>query len=86
MELSPLFDVNPNPDGNVLSLNINDSDNSLDFDLAIDSAPYFDIRKDDASKMINEMKFRIASWSYIAQSLGISRAEIGMMERCFRIR
>jgi len=86
MELSPLFDVNPNPDGNVLSLNINDSDNSLDFDLAIDSAPYFDIRKDDASKMINEMKSRIASWSYIAQSLGISRAEIGMMERCFRIR
>ena len=85
MELSPLFDVNPNPDGSALSLNINDSDNSLDFDIAIDSAPYFDLKKDDASKMVNDMKSHIASWSYIAQSLGISRAEIGMMERCFKI-
>ena len=86
MELSPLFDVNPNPEGNALSLNINDSDNSLDFDLAIEAAPYFDLTKDYAAKIINEMKPHIASWSYIAQSLGISRTEIGMMEHCFRIR
>jgi len=32
--LSPAFDLNPNPDGNGLCLNVSESDNSQDLDLA----------------------------------------------------
>ena len=43
VRLSPMYDVNPNLDGAGLSLNIDDMDNSLNFDVAIDTAKYFDI-------------------------------------------
>ena len=79
-----MFDVNPNPDGIALSLNIDDSSNAMDFDLAITVAPFFGIKKDDAKKTITEMKSQTALWSYIAKGLGITNSEISMMEHCFK--
>ena len=84
LRLSPMFDVNPNPDGIALSLNIDDSSNALDFDLAISVAPFFGIKIDDAKKTITEMKSQTALWSYIAKGLGITNSEISMMEHCFK--
>lgn len=85
LRLSPLYDVNPDPDGRALSLNIDENDNSLDFELAISVAPYFDITKDVATTIVREMKSAVLPWSAAAQRYGISKAETGMMEHCFRI-
>ena len=84
LRLSPMFDVNPNPDGIALSLNIDDSSNAMDFDLAISVAPFFGIKIDNAKKTITEMKSQTALWSYIAKGLGITNSEISMMEHCFK--
>ena len=46
--LSPLYDVNPVPYGDELSLNINEYDNRINIDLAIQSAIKFGISKSDA--------------------------------------
>ena len=85
LRLSPMFDIKPKPEGTALSLNINEGSNALDYDLAIESAPYFDINKDDASNLIKEMKSAISIWSYVAQTQGINNNEISMLERCFNI-
>lgn len=84
LRLSPMYDVNPDPDGIGLSLNIDDMDNSLDFDVAIEASKYFDIRKDDASRIVSDMKQNIKQWKSVAQKLGIPRTGIIRMEPCFR--
>jgi serine/threonine-protein kinase HipA len=73
--LSPVFDLTPNPNGLGLKLNINEDDNSLNYQLAIDTASYYGITKDDAFDLVKRCKkliLRLASDSYY---LGISRAE-----------
>ena len=82
--LSPLYDVNPNPDGTGLSLNIDENDNSLDYDLALSAAPYFGIKKDEASKIVTSTKEILKQWKTIAQGYGLTRQNIADMEKCFR--
>ncbi len=83
LRLSPLYDVNPNPDGRGLSLNISENDNSLDFELALESAPYFDLKKDDARAELRAIQEAVSSWKAVAEQLGLSRSQIGTMEGCF---
>ena len=54
--LSPLYDVNYNKDGQYLHLFINENDASLDTDILIDTAKYYELNKDDGSKIVKEMK------------------------------
>ena len=84
LSLSPLYDVNPNPNGIGLSLNIDEYDNSLDFDIAIDASKYYCIPKDDAAREVKEMKQIISSWSVVADRIGISHSQISEMECCFK--
>ena len=84
MRLTPLYDVNPNPNGIGLSLNIDEYDNSLDFDIAIDASKYYCIPKDDAAREVKEMKQIISSWSVVAERIGISHSQISEMECCFK--
>ena len=84
LRLSPLYDVNPNPNGIGLSLNIDEYDNSLDFDIAIDASKYYGLNKDDAAKEAREMKQNISIWKVIAERIGISRTQISEMEHCFK--
>lgn len=84
LRLSPMYDVNPNPDGVGLSLNIDDMDNSLNFDVAIDTAKYFDIKKDEAAKIVDDIKQNIKHWKAVAEKVGISRSNMMRMENCFK--
>ena len=79
-----MFDVNPDPDASGLSLNIDETDNSMDFDLAINTSKFFEINRDDAAAMVKHIKSQIASWSYLAERFGISSNEIDMMSHCFK--
>ncbi len=84
LRLSPLYDVNPNPDGVGLSLNIDDMDNSLDFDLAISVSKFFDIKMDEAAKITNDIRQNVKQWKFVAEKVGLSRANIMRMENCFK--
>ena len=46
--LSPMFDVNPEPYGDELSLNVNETDNRIQIELAISVAERFGISKKEA--------------------------------------
>jgi serine/threonine-protein kinase HipA len=81
--LSPVFDVNPNEFGSGLSLNISETDNALDFDLAISVADYFRVPKAKASKIIKHIKETVTEWRKVAQDAGISNAEQDRMSAAF---
>ena len=79
-----MYDVNPNPDGAGLSLNIDDMDNSLSFDVAIDASKYFDIKKDKAAKIADDIKQNVRQWKSVAEKVGITRSNMMRMENCFK--
>ncbi len=82
--LSPMYDVNPINEGMGLSLNIDQNNNSLDFDLAISVSKFFGIKEDEASKCVAFVKENVKQWKNIAQKFGLSRQNIADMEICFR--
>lgn len=84
-ELSPAYDVNPIASGNGLKLNISESDNSQDLALVKDVAPYFRIKTDRASTIIQEVTKAVKGWRKEAATFGISVKDQDRMARAFRI-
>jgi serine/threonine-protein kinase HipA len=82
--LSPAYDINPNPDGQGLTLNISETDNGLDFGLALSVAKYFRVEK-DAEAILKKVKRAVGKWKTIAVKYGISASEIDMMSRAFKM-
>jgi len=83
--LSPAFDINPNEMGTGLSLNISDTDNALEYDLALDVAENFRLKKNKAEEIINDIKSKVSEWKAVADKYGISKTERTMMEKAFRV-
>lgn len=83
--LSPAYDINPDPDGQGLKLNIDEDDNSLDFKLAMDVAPYFRMKKNDTVKLLDKVRTIVGTWHTVADQLGISRQEQDYMEPAFKV-
>lgn len=81
--LSPAFDLNPNPTGAGLKLNISETDNSLDLDLVIEVLPYFRISEKRALEIISSVKYHVAKWESMATKMGISRSEQDRMKDAF---
>lgn len=85
-ELSPLFDVNPNIYGNNLSLNINELESTMDFELVKETAPYYGVTSKEAIEIINFTKKNVAeNWREIAKKYKISRSKISDMEPAFSL-
>jgi serine/threonine-protein kinase HipA len=84
--LSPLFDVNPIPFGDRLSLNINEYDNRIDLALAVEIAGYFGLTRDEANKLSGEICETVKThWSRIAKSYELSRGAVEYMRPAFSI-
>lgn len=82
--LSPLYDVNPNPQSaGVLTTYISENDNTANFDLALSVAEYFGLKNQDSKIIVDEIKTAIKDWKSIAKSFGINRTEIEQMEKAF---
>lgn len=85
-ELSPLYDVNPDIYGEYLSLNVNETESRIDFDLALQSARYYGINEADAEAFICEVKNTVKNnWEALAKKYKISRNEIVRMSPAFQI-
>ena len=82
--LSPAFDINPNESGTGLSLNISVNDNSLNFELAIEVAGEFRLKKDEAEKIISDIRNKVDDWKALADKYNISKREQAMMEKAFK--
>lgn len=82
--LSPAFDLNPNPYGKGLKLNISEEDNSLDFDLALSVAPFFRLTEQEAINIVNNIKKTVSKWEDIAIKHQIPKSEREMMSPAFR--
>lgn len=53
--LSPAYDLNADPDGTGLSLNVSETDNALSFELALEVAPYFRLRGTETGRRNREL-------------------------------
>jgi serine/threonine-protein kinase HipA len=82
-ELSPAYDMNANPSGQGLTLNISDDDNSLDPELALSVATFFRLAASDAEKILKNMIGQVAQWRSIAGKHGMSRREQENMSPAF---
>ena len=83
-ELSPLYDVNPDIFGEYLSLNVDSDHSSIDFDLAVDAAPFYGI-EEQATELVVSIKNVVRNnWQLLAKKYGISRGEIDRMRPAFR--
>lgn len=73
--LSPAYDINPVETGKGLRLNISETDNSLDINLAREVCEFFRISEGRADEIIKEVVFAVRRWKSIATKYGIPRQE-----------
>ena len=84
--LSPLYDVNPVPYGDELSLNVDAEDNSISIELAVQTAVRFGISKSDAEIYVeNILKIVRDNWEKLAIEYGLTRRQIEEMRPAFSV-
>lgn len=82
-QLAPAYDLNPNPHGEGLSLNITASDNSLDLDVAMQVAEAFGLRSAEAEETMHNIREVTGQWRSVASRLKLPRAEQDKMSAAF---
>ena len=82
--LSPAYDINPNPKGTGLKLNISAHDNSLDLNLAAEVASFFRLTGIQAAAIMQNTISVVSQWKQIVGKYKISREEQDRMTPAFR--
>ena len=81
-----MYDTNPVPYGDTLSLNVSETDNSISIDLALESAKYYELSNDGAIEISNSILSTVKeNWEKLAVKYGISRNEIEYMRPAFYV-
>ena len=84
--LSPMYDTNPVPYGDTLSLNVSETDNSISIDLALENAEYYGLSNEEASRISHKILSTVKDkWESLALKYGISRSEIKYMKPAFYV-
>jgi serine/threonine-protein kinase HipA len=83
--LAPAYDMNPVADANGLKLNVSDSDNAQDLELAREVSSVFRVKPARASALINKVVAAVRPWRAAADAVGLSRAAQEPMARAFRL-
>jgi len=82
--LSPLYDVNPVPYGDELSLNVDEDDNSINIELAVQTAVRFGISKSDAEAYAEDiLKIVRDNWEKSAAGYGLTCRQTEEMRPAF---
>ena len=84
-KLSPTYDINPEPSGIGLHLNISENDNSLNLELAKEVAEFFRVDCNQADEIIGEVVASVKTWPAVAAHYGISRGEQERVKPAFRV-
>ena len=83
-QLSPAYDINPVTPAQGLHLNITESDNRLDVELAMEVIDYFRVKPARAKAIRQEVSRSVSQWADKAKAIGISRAEQERMAQAFQ--
>lgn len=83
--LSPAYDINPVCPADGLHLNITDSDNRLDYGLALEVIDFFQLDKQQALRIKDEVLASVTQWRSVASKLGIGRSEQQRMGSAFNV-
>ena len=83
--LSPAYDVNPVASAGGLHLNINEDDNSLNYELAMEVIDFFQLGKEDALQIKNEVLTSVGNWESVATTIGLGRVEQQLMAAAFNV-
>lgn len=81
--LSPAFDMNPVETGTGLKLNISETDNALELDLALEVSTYFRLNVDRANQTISEVKSAVKQWRKVAGKYKLSKTEQDLKAMAF---
>lgn len=76
--------MNPDPNGMGLKLNISETDNAQDIDLALSVALVFRVRSKRAQEIVAKVTEAVNQWRSVATHHGIPRAAQDRMPRAFR--
>ena len=80
--LSPAYDLNPTLN-NYQALLINSTTNQADLGILLDSSEEYMIGKEEAQRIIEEVKAGVKQWKSMASRLGIAKREIEVFEQVF---
>jgi serine/threonine-protein kinase HipA len=80
--LSPAYDINPNYQGRGLTMNISETDNALDFSLALSVSRFFRVEK-NAEAILKKVRRSVGKWKMVAKKYGVSAMETGLMTSAF---
>lgn len=83
--LSPMYDVNPNPLGDGLLLNISEVDNTQSLELASEVSPFFRLNAKQAKTIIGRVVKAVQAWPKEAKALKLSKGEQDRMAPAFRV-
>lgn len=81
--LAPAYDINPEPHSHGLTLNINESDNSLDLDLVRSIAPVFRVKDERCESIIKHVTSAVSQWHDVAGRLERKKDERERMRSAF---
>jgi serine/threonine-protein kinase HipA len=84
-ELSPAFDLNPDPQPGLklLSTGIDGRSNALDLRLLLEVAGLFRLTDEDARRIVSEVSAATAGWREAARRVGLDRDSIARMTPAF---
>lgn len=83
--LAPAYDMNPDPHGAGLKLNISETDNAQDIDLALSVAPVFRVKEKHARQIVTGVTDAVKQWRPVATSYGLPRRAQDRIRRAFRV-
>ena len=81
--LSPAYDMNPTLN-DYQALLINSSTNRADLQVLLDSSEEYMIGKEEAKRIINEVKDGVSKWKPLAVRLGIAKREIEVFKNKYQ--
>lgn len=81
--LAPAYDINPTAHGAGLRLNISETDNSQELELALEVAPFFRVDASRAEELIRNTVKVVQDWPKVAERCGISRSQQDRMASAF---
>ena len=84
--ISPAYDLNPTPTDlkpRFLSTAIDLDDTQASIELAVETAPYYDLSTDGACRIAKDLAERIGRWRDVAARLGLARPAIERMASAF---
>jgi serine/threonine-protein kinase HipA len=83
IRLSPAFDINPSIERRQLSLAINEVETACDVAIALDACRDYGLTREEADRVVKQVRVAVGQWRSQADSLGIPRSEQALMAPAF---